>query len=128
MATSPDNTNSALQGELEKYYETLGVSRLKRIKELADKENHVINEKIYDVHKVTVQQYNTLEQMRAALENLKGEKDHNKGVLQMADLYKELARVYLKMPENEYYNCDWHEIKLILDACAFRTLYGRPFL
>ena len=50
-----------------------------------------------------------------------------------ANVYFEIGKAYLKnkdtnqpITKEEYENCIWEDIKLVLDACHLRTMIGVP--
>jgi hypothetical protein len=109
----------------ESYFKTQTDTRLKQVTTAANNDTFTINGKTYQYHKITTRQYWELEKMRAQFTNTK-EADALGEML--AKLYQKCAEYYLFMSEDDYFNSNWEDMKIIIDACAHRTLYGRPFL
>jgi hypothetical protein len=111
--------------ETDAYFKRLGDDHLKRISNEANKECFTISGKEYKRRKITVKEFNRLEELRGQFAD---SKERTQAVAILQTLYLEAAKMYLGMPEDEYYNSPWEETKFIIDACNFRTLYGAPFL
>jgi hypothetical protein len=111
--------------EIELYFKKLTDDHLKRIATEANKDTYVIAGKEYRRRKITVREFNRLEELRAKFAD---EKDRQKAVAILTALYSEAAKMYLGIASEEYFNAPWEDTKFIIDACNFRTLYGAPFL
>lgn len=111
--------------EIEQYFKKLTDEHVKRIATEANKDTYVISDKEYRRRKITVREFNRLEELRAQFAD---EKDRQKAVAILTTLYSEAAKMYLGITEEEYFNAPWEETKFVIDACNFRTLYGAPFL
>lgn len=109
----------------EEYLKKQTESRLKLIVEKANNDVFTISGKEYKYHKIPTSKYWELEAERAELDGLK---DIKSITMKLASIYEKCAAYYLQMPHEEYENSDWEEMKLVLDACAHRTLYGPSFL
>ena len=48
----------------------------------------------------------------------------NKQLEQVLQYYRFLAGCYLKMTEQEFNNCDWGKLRLVIDACQYRTTHS----
>ena len=111
--------------EIEQYFKRLTDEHVKRIANEANKDEFSINGRTYKRRKITVREFNKLEDLRGQFADAK---ERAKAVLILQTLYLEAARMYLGMTDDEYYNTPWEETKFVIDACNFRTLYGAPFL
>ncbi len=111
--------------EIEGYFKKLSEANIKRIATEANKDSFSINGRDYKRRKITVREFNRLEELRAQFAD---EKERQKAVAILTALYAEAARMYLGMNEEEYYDAPWEETKFVIDTCNFRTLYGAPFL
>ena len=83
--------------------------------------------------RLTTKQFNELEQARSKVDkdNMNSPTDSMGNAMRTANLYLEVAQAYLKNKETdkaitkeEYENCIWEDIKIILDACHLRTVLG----
>ncbi len=118
------NNNPQPKSEWDKYLDSLDQARLKKTIELAKQSKYVINGKPYDRKKIKVKNFNTLERMRAAFAY---EKNPRKSTEILIQVYEKCALFYLDMQKEEYEDLDdWEEIKLILDACAYRSIRSLP--
>jgi hypothetical protein len=111
--------------EIEHYFKKLTDEHIRRISAEANKDAYVISGKNYRRRKITVREFNRLEELRAQFAD---EKDRQKAVAILTALYLEAAKMYLGINEEDYYNAPWEETKFVIDACNFRTIYGAPFL
>ena len=140
-----------LRGEWERYYARQGHARMQKITTLAGQESYdillqvpdptakpMINpfsgkpEKVfkdewktenYRRHKISQSNWLLVEKARARFSR---EKDPEKKADLYSKLYEGLAFLYLKMKPEDFRRSDWEEMKLILDACNHRTIYGLP--
>jgi hypothetical protein len=132
----------------EKMMQGLGDDYMKRIVELAKQESYTISlrkptgnkvpdpttgeevdefrgweTKQYSRGKIMSSDYNKVEKLRAQYNK---ERDPEKIADMLARIYQFLAYCYLEMPYSDFIRTDWDEIKPILDACNFRTVYSLP--
>lgn len=113
-----------MSSETEAYFKKLTDDHIRRISLEANKDMYSINGKEYRRRKITVREFDKLEELRAQFNS---EKDMHKARVLLTALYLEAAKYYLSMTEAEFYDSGWEELKLALDACSFRTTYGAPF-
>ena len=73
--------------------------------------------------KVSVQDYKKIEILRAQFNR---ERDPEKVIDKLITLYQYMAYYFLGMKLDEFDCADWDEIKPVLDACNFRTVYSLP--
>lgn len=137
-----------MQSQWEAYFAGLSDDYVKRVTELAKNQAYAISlgkktgrkvkhpitdeeideiegweQKNYDRKKISSKDWHLVEKMRAS--NNK-EKDQEKFQENLAKIYEFLAYCYLGMTHDEYIRTDWEEIKPIIDACNFRTVYSIP--
>jgi hypothetical protein len=112
-----------LSTEIEHYFKKLTDDHVKRIASEANKETFAINGKEYKRRKITVKEFNRLEELRGQFADAK---ERALAVTVLQTLYLEAAKMYLGMTEDEYYDSSWEETKFVIDSCNFRTLYGAP--
>jgi hypothetical protein len=147
-ATQLSEEAKRVQSEWEKYFAGLGDDYLKRVTDLAKKQAFTISlrkptgrkikhpiteqeepeykgweERNYERGKIASPDWHMVEKMRAQMAK---EKDQEKVMEMMAKIYEFLAYCYLGMPHDEYVRTDWEELKPIIDACNFRTIYSLP--
>lgn len=78
--------------------------------------------RIYNRHRITTEEYNKIEALRGKFNKEKDDVDAIADIL--AKMYRYLAYVYLQMPQEDFLRADWEEIKPVLDACNFATVYS----
>jgi hypothetical protein len=125
-------TQSAFDKFIQQYNETYIV----KCKELGQKQEYTIdidNKPTTFVRKrLTTRAFNELEASRGKVERENRESnDGMENANRQANLYLEIAQAYLTNKETgqpitkeEFENCFWEDIKLILDACHLRTMMG----
>ena len=141
-----------LRGEWVRYYARQGHARMQKITELAAQSEYKIELQKVDTKakkvqnpftgaweqpflnewevpdafkRRTISQANWLN-VEKARAKFNAEKDPIKKADLYAKLYEGLAYLYLGMRPEDFKRSDWEEMKLILDACNHRTLYGLP--
>lgn len=118
------NPSSGETTEWERYLDGLDEARQKYIADLAKQNEYKIGNKTYERRKIRVKDFNTLEKLRA---RFRKERDPENAADILIDVYAKCAEFYLGMPMKDYENVDdWDTIKLILDACSFRSFRGLP--
>jgi hypothetical protein len=105
----------------------LNEKMMKKIQELAEKDSFEISGKKYARKKITVLQNQELEDMRADFASMKNA-DARAAAKALIAIYCKGAQYYLGMGEQDFYASPWEEIKAIVDACSYRTVYGSAFL
>jgi hypothetical protein len=125
MGSSGNSGDIEMSTEIEHYFKKLTDEHVKRIANEANKDAFTINGKHFRRRKITVREFNRLEELRGQFAD---SKERAQAVAILQNLYLEAARLYLGMTEDEYYDSSWEETKFVIDACNFRTLYGAPFL
>jgi hypothetical protein len=83
--------------------------------------------KIYKREKPSVKEFKEVEIDRAKFEMMTKPEQKLDVLNAAAEIYLKCAKMYFGMSQDEFEDCSWEDIKLILDACNFRTLYGIPF-
>jgi len=78
-------------------------------------------QKTYKRNKITTEEYNKVETLRALYNK---EKDAEKIAKILGKMYRYLAYIYLGMTEADFKRADWEEIKPTLDSCNFGTVYS----
>lgn len=140
-----------LKSEWERYYARQGHARMQKITQLAGQDDYEIelqvpagpNKKIknpftglmeteytdrwekvtYIRRKISHSNWLLVEKARARFAR---EKDTEKRTDLYSKLYEGLAYLYLQMKPEDFKRSDWEKMKLILDACNHRTIYGLP--
>jgi len=141
-----------LRGEWERYYARQGHARMQKITELASQSDYHIDLQKIDMkakkvqnpftgvweqpfldewekdqpfrrRKISQANWLNVEKARA---KFNAEKDPIKKADLYAKLYEGLAYLYLGMRPEDFKRTDWEEMKLVLDACNHRTIYGLP--
>ena len=121
----------------EKFIEQYNQSYVMKCKELGLKNEYIIESNgkplTYTRNRLTTKQFNELEQARqkSEKEKLDNALDLMGNAKREANTYLQVAQAYLKnkdtgqpITKDEYENCIWEDIKLILDACHLRTVLG----
>lgn len=80
--------------------------------------------KTYSRHKITSRDWEKIDQTRAEYH---AARDPIRAAQNQAKMYYLIAKMYLSMTAEEYRNADWDELRPILDACNFRTVYSLPY-
>ena len=82
--------------------------------------------------RLTTRAFNDLEQTRSKTDKEVSD-DAMANAQRTAELYLKIAQAYLTNKETnqpiskeDYENCFWEEIKIVLDACHLRTMTGLP--
>jgi hypothetical protein len=139
---------AALSGEWEKYFKSLSDDYMGRVTEIAKLDVFLVEhreitgktvqnpltgqeepelgpwvKKSYRRTKIRTKDWQTLEDLRAQFAL---EKNQKKAADLLARIYQYCAFLYLGMSKEVFENTDWEEIKIILDACNFRTVYSLP--
>lgn len=96
-----------------------------RIMELTRKESFEFAGVKYVRHKITTQQFQELEAMRAELEDMPPGKKLD-AARKAAEIYRRMAQCYLHMDEQTFYGLPWAEVKEVLDTLAWEEANGRP--
>ncbi len=137
---------STWQDYFSKMMNDLSDDYMKRVMELANNDNYEISlrvptgnkmkdpfsgeevdefkgweKKRYSRGRITAADYNKVEKLRAQYQK---EKDPEKIADMLARIYQFLAYCFLEMSYNEFIRTDWDEVKPVLDACNFRTVYS----
>ena len=123
----------------EKFIEQYNQSYVMKCKELGLKNEYILESngipKTFIRSRLTTKQFNELEQARQKTEkeNLDNALDVMENAKRTANVYFLVAQAYLKnkdtsqpITKEEYENCIWEDIKIVLDACHLRTVIGVP--
>jgi hypothetical protein len=121
----------------EKFIETYNQDYVMKCKELGLKNEYILESDgkplTFTRNRLTTKQFNTLEQARQQTEkeNFDNALDVMENAKRTANVYFLVAQAYLKnkdtgnpITKEEYENCIWEDIKIILDACHLRTVLG----
>ncbi len=126
------------QSAFDKFIQQYNEGYIVKCKELGQKNEYTIDscdKPITFVRKrLTTRAFNDLEASRGKVERENRESnDGMENANRQASLYLEIAQAYLtnkatgeKISKEEFENCFWEDIKLILDACHLRTMMGSP--
>ena len=123
----------------EKFIQQYNEGYVMKCKELGLKNEYILESngipKTFTRSRLTTKQFNELEQARQKTEkeNLDNALDVMENAKRTANVYFLVAQAYLKnkdtsqpITKEEYENCIWEDIKIILDACHLRTVLGVP--
>ncbi|MBD0328369.1 MAG: hypothetical protein ICV68_18280 [Pyrinomonadaceae bacterium] len=78
-------------------------------------------------YKITITDHQRAEELYSRYEEFDYEEDDTGGKMDAAmEYYQFLASCYLKMTEDEFKRADWGYLKLVMDACQYRTTRTLP--
>ena len=133
MSVTPKEEKTAFEKFIEKHNENY----VMKCKELGLKNEYIIESSgkplAFTRNRLTTRQFNELEQTRqkAEKENLDNVDDPMSAANRTANVYLKIAQAYLKnkdtgqpITKEEYENCIWEDIRIVLDACHLRTVIG----
>lgn len=80
--------------------------------------------KTYKRSKISSKDWEKIDNTRAEYH---ASRDPIKSAQHQARMYYLIAKLYLNMTYEDYKNADWEELRPILDACNFRTVYSLPY-
>lgn len=102
--------------------------------EIINDSTGVTEKRSFKRYKISTKVHKELEDKRAELDKIRRENITNPDAAKveqitrmLADLYFRCAQVYFHMTLEEFESTSWEDMKLVLDACTFRTLYGLPY-
>jgi hypothetical protein len=133
LSTEENKTQTPFERFIQQYNE----SYVMKCKELGLKNEYTLesnNTKItFTRNRLTTKQFNELEQARqkSEKEKLDNALDLMDNAKREANIYLQVAQAYLKnkdtgnpITKEEYENCIWEDVKMVLDACHLRTVLG----
>ena len=138
MSTPPQPPPTKTSTPFEKFIEQFNEGYVIKLKEIGQKNEYIINvddKPITYIRKtLKTRQFNELEQLRAKTEQAKLDSTEAMERTKLeADMYFAVAQAYLKnkdtgepITEEQFGNTIWEEVKMICDACHFRTTLGIP--
>ena len=80
--------------------------------------------KAFKRYKITSKDFEQIDLARAEYNMSKDAKQIS---ILMAQMYELIAFKYLRMSHEEYVSAQWEELRPVLDACNFRTVYSLPY-
>ncbi len=138
MSAETEQPTAVTQSAFDKFIQQYNEGYIVKCKELGQKDEYTIdiNDKptTFVRKRLTTRAFNILEASRGKVERENRESnDGMENANRQANLYLEIAQAYLKnkvtgepITKEEFENCFWEDIKLILDACHLRTMMGAP--
>ena len=121
----------------DKFVQNHNEEYIMKCKELGQKNEYVLESNGKPItfvrRRLTTRQFNDLEQERNKTENENANNPDEamENANRTAIIYLKTAQAYLKhkdtgepITKEEYENCFWDDIKIILDACHLRTILG----
>lgn len=133
---SETETVPITQSAFDKFVQQYNENYVIKCKELGQKNEYTLesgDKPVTFVRKrLTTRAFNELEANRGKVEKENRQSDDGmENANRQASLYLEIAQAYLtnketgeKITKEEFENCFWEDIKLILDACHLRTMMG----
>lgn len=129
------STEVAQQSRFDKFIQNHNEDYIIKCRELGQKNEYVIESNGKPItfirKRLTTRQFNDLELERNRTEKDTPPTDSMEYANLTATMYFKTAQAYLNnketgqpMTKEEYENCIWEDIKIILDACHLRTIMG----